>query len=279
VLPGAIVNINVTVENQANVSENFNVTLYANSAIIGKKPVSMKSNSSEIVPFTWNTTSLGEGDYTISALASTVPGEVNIGDNNRTANSPVTILYNGHDIAVISVKHNPLIYQGYSISINVTVKDYGIYNETFNTTVHANAPAIQTLKSILTSGKSAQLTFTWNTTGFAKGNYTIWAYASPVPGETNLANNNCTGGSVLIAKVGDLGGGLPPQFFKCDGVVDGKDLDLFLQCYHGTAPPGAMYLGDLGGGLPPQFFECDGKVNGKDLALFLLCYRGLGPDD
>jgi hypothetical protein len=284
VLPGAIVNINVTVENQATVSENFNVTVYADSGIIGKKSVSLNSNLSKIIPFTWNTTGFGEGDYTISASSSSVPGEVNGENNTKVADTPVTILYNGHDIAVISVKHNPVIYQGYSTSINVTVKDYGIFTETFNTTIHVNILSIQTLNSTLASGKSTQLTFAWNTTGFARDNYTIWAYASPVPGETNLANNNCTGGSVLITVVGDLGGGVPPQFCKCDGKVGGDDLALFLDCYHGTAPKQYMYLGDLGGPYnatdpTPTFFKCDGVVDGKDLDLFLQCYRGLGPDN
>jgi len=86
-----------------------------------------------------------------------------------------------------------------------------------------------------------------------------------------------TGGWILITKVGDLGGGVPPAFFSCDGSVDGKDLALFLQCYKGTAPAEAMYLGDLGGGVPPQFYDCDGKVDGKDLSLFLQCFKGLGP--
>jgi hypothetical protein len=84
-------------------------------------------------------------------------------------------------------------------------------------------------------------------------------------------------GWILVAKVGDLGGGFPPQFFKCDGKVDSKDLSLFLQCYKKTAPPEAMYLGDLGGGFPPQFFKCDGKVDSKDLALFLQCFKGYEP--
>ena len=70
---------------------------------------------------------------------------------------------------------------------------------------------------------------------------------------------------------------MPPQFFKCDGLVDGKDLALFLQCYKGLGPQGAMYLADLGGEMPPKFFKCDGKIDGKDLALFLQCFKGLGP--
>jgi len=79
--------------------------------------------------------------------------------------------------------------------------------------------------------------------------------------------------------LGDLGGGLPPQFFKFDGKVDGIDLALFIQCYKKLAPPEAMYLGDLGGPVNyvPTFFAYDGKVNAYDLALFIQCYKGLGP--
>jgi len=79
---------------------------------------------------------------------------------------------------------------------------------------------------------------------------------------------------ILITKTGDLGGGSPLQFFKCDGKVDDKDLELFI---NKLATPEAMYLADLGGSLPPRFFKSDGKVDGKDFALFLLCYKGLGP--
>jgi hypothetical protein len=34
----------------------------------------------------------------------------------------------------------------------------------------------------------------------------------------------------------DLGGGVPPAFYQCDGIVDGKDLALFLLCYKGSGP-------------------------------------------
>jgi hypothetical protein len=84
-------------------------------------------------------------------------------------------------------------------------------------------------------------------------------------------------GNVTIVKMGDLGGNVPPEFFKFDNKIDGKDLALFLQCFKSTAPSEAMYLADLGGGVPPRFYEYDEKVDGKDLALFLLCYKGPGP--
>jgi hypothetical protein len=106
--------------------------------------------------------------------------------------------------------------------------------------------------------------------------------SNPTPIPLKNENDEIIGyinhGSHKIQKVGDLGGPPPATFFNFDGYVNSMDLALFLQCYHGTAPPEAMYLGDLGGDIPPQFFKCDGKVDGKDLALWLLCFKGLGPD-
>jgi len=80
-------------------------------------------------------------------------------------------------------------------------------------------------------------------------------------------------GLINVTRISDLGGGAPPTILQCDGVVDGKDLALFLLCYKGLAPPNAKYLGDLGSGLPPEFLKFDGKVDRIDLALFLMCFR------
>jgi hypothetical protein len=63
----------------------------------------------------------------------------------------------------------------------------------------------------LESGASTTLTFTWNTTGFAKGNYTLWAYAWPVLGETDTADNTFVDGWVVVAMPGDI---------NADGIVD-----------------------------------------------------------
>jgi len=82
--------------------------------------------------------------------------------------------------------------------------------------------------------------------------------------------------------LGDLGAGAPVPAFgpPFDGLCNGKDLSLFLQCYKGTAGA-SKYLGDLGGGTPvPVYYKFDGAVNGKDLSLFLQSYKtGIpGPD-
>jgi parallel beta-helix repeat protein len=188
-----------------------------------------------------------------------------------------------HNIGIRALMCPKAVGQGYNLSISIEILNYGINTETFNVTTHANKTMIQTIMNLSLSGRSSTIiTFIWNTTGFAKGNYTIWAYASPVLGETDLLDNNCTDGSVLITKVGDLGSrvGSTNTLGVFDGVVTSTDLSLFLQCYKGTAPAQWMYLADLGsrvGGMN-VFFACDGVVTSTDLQLFLLCYKGQGPD-
>jgi len=190
-----------------------------------------------------------------------------------------------HDIGLKVSISKPVIYLGYNLTttINFKIINYGAYTETFNFTFQIDTTK-QQQNITLASLNSTTITFAWNTTGLAKGDYTISAYATPVLGETDTTDNNCTSNSVLITKVGDLGGGTPvPHFFQCDGKVDSSDIALFLQCYRGTAPADTMYLGDLGGyplgSYIPEFFLCDGKVDVADVVLFIRCYRGQGPPE
>jgi hypothetical protein len=121
-----------------------------------------------------------------------------------------------HDIAITNV--NPLktvVGQGYSMHINVTVTNQGDQTETFNGTTYADTTVIQTKTITLESGASKTIAFTWNTAGFAKGNYTISAYAWPVPGETDTLDNRKQDGWVLISIYCDING---------DGIVDISDI-------------------------------------------------------
>jgi hypothetical protein len=146
---------------------------------------------------------------------------VNVGSINptivtmNTDRTLYTVFIEHHDVAVTNVTpYKTVIGQGYSLNINVTAANQGDYEETFNITLYANTTAIATQTITLTSGNSTTITFTWNTTGFAKGNYTISAYASPVSNETDTADNTFTDGWVIVAMVGDITGP--------DGWPDGK---------------------------------------------------------
>jgi hypothetical protein len=192
-------------------------------------------------------------------------------------NRAITEAYVIHDVAITGINTKKIVGQGFITRINITATNHGYSTETFNVTLYANIIPLASQDVTVTSKKSKTITFAWNTTNYVLGNYTIKAIADIVEGEIDIANNTLIDGGLLVTKVGDFGGDTPPQFFKCDGNIDGKDLSLFLQCYKGTAPPEAEYLGDLGSGVPPQFYKSDGKVDGKDLALFLECFKGLGP--
>jgi len=128
----------------------------------------------------------------------------------------ITIQYAIADIATTNVSTSKTVVgQGYNVSLSVTVENQGDYTETFNLTVYANETIIETKEVTLTSGNSTTITFTWNTSGFAKGNYTISAVADTVPGETDTADNTKDDGTVLVSIAGDVNG---------DRLVDISDL-------------------------------------------------------
>jgi len=262
VLPGDFVNINVTVENQGGFNEVFNVTTYVNSKVIGEQIVSLSSGSSATIPFTWDTTGFEKGEYTISASATPVLGEVDTGDNNKAANDIVTILYPGHDVAVFGVKSfKTVIGQGYCANIDVTIKNYGVSTEPFEATTYANTTAIQTKTVTLLSGNKIELTVTWNTTGFSKGNYTISAYAWPVPDETETANNLFVDGWIIVAMIGDITG---PDGWP-DGKVDMRDVRSVAKLF-GVSSPDPRYDSncDITGPTPGV---ADGVIDMRDVRL------------
>jgi hypothetical protein len=143
------------------------------------------------------------------------------------------------DIAVTNVKpYKTIVGQGYNCRINVTVTNEGPFPETFDLTIYAEtlppATPIGTVTvSNLLNSETRTITFTWNTTGFAYGNYTISAYATPVDGEKNTKDNNCTGGTVLVDVAGDVSG--PTQGVP-DGIVNIRDINYIVQLFL-TRPP------------------------------------------
>jgi uncharacterized repeat protein (TIGR01451 family) len=103
------------------------------------------------------------------------------------------------NIAVTNVTPSEFVIEkGSTQAIDVTVANKGYFPETFNLTLYANATAIQTQNVTLLGRNSDIITFLWNTTGFSSGNYTISAYATPLPSETNTADNTYTDGTVQI---------------------------------------------------------------------------------
>jgi parallel beta-helix repeat protein len=133
-------------------------------------------------------------------------------DSNNKDNYPLMKPYAltvGHDVAITGVvTGQTLIDQGLIDTVTVTAANKGQYNETFEVTAYASGTVIGTQQvTNLGSANQVTLTFTWNTTGLV-GTYTISAYATPVSGETNLADNTFVDGTVQIIS-GGSGGRVP----------------------------------------------------------------------
>jgi outer membrane protein assembly factor BamB len=84
---GFSTSINVTVANPGNFNETFKVTVYANATSIATHIVTLTSGKSTTITFTWNTTRVPCGKYTISAYAAIVPSETNLANNYFTGGS------------------------------------------------------------------------------------------------------------------------------------------------------------------------------------------------
>jgi hypothetical protein len=111
-----------------------------------------------------------------------------------------------HDIAVIGVTpSNITVNPGDIVLINITVQNQGFFNEIFDVAAYYGRSVytniVQEQWVGLHAGVSKTLTFTWNTTGLAPGNYTISAYAYPVPLETDTADNGLGAGDLYLASV------------------------------------------------------------------------------
>ena len=168
------------------------------------------------------------------------------------------------NVAVTDVGlYKAIVGQGSSLNVTVAVLDPGDYPETFNVTLCANTTEIETLETTLSSGNSAIITFIWNTTAIEKGMYIMGAYAWPVLGETDISDNNFTGGWVVVAGVGDLTGGTPNALdFVPDGKVDISDVAVVARFFGQKAPPAPANC-DVSG---PTIGVPDGKIDITDVA-------------
>jgi hypothetical protein len=99
-----------------------------------------------------------------------------------------------------------VVGRGLSLLFDLTLENRGSFTETFNTTAYANTTTVYTKEVPLTSGNDTTITFVWDTTGFAYGNYTMSACATPVSAETNTTEDTVFGGWVVITIPGDING-------------------------------------------------------------------------
>jgi hypothetical protein len=219
----SIVKINVTAENQGEVPETFDVTLYYDNNQIGTTSIiNMLGGGIQILSFTWSTSGLPIGEYTLKATATEVPGEVDLTDNTLIFNP----LYIGlRDIAITNITPSKTITNDTTVYINITTEnngETGTPSQTFNITLQYGTKTIgtQTVAN-LTVGSTKTLTFMWNTMVVPAGAHLISAIATTVPGETNTENNVLA--TVIIETIlGDVTG---------EGTVDILDIATVAKAY------------------------------------------------
>jgi hypothetical protein len=162
-----------------------------------------------------------------------------------------------HDIAVTNLttckdgcKPMRTLFRGYTAHVNVTVVNDGNFTESFSVTAYANTTVIGT-QVVLGLGPSSQtiVTFVWNASGYAVANYTLSAYAAPVLGETDTADNSYTDGIIKVVIVGDING---------DNDVDIKDVSSVAKAF-GTSIGQPLYN-------PNGDFNDDHEIDIKDVS-------------
>ncbi|MBS7281430.1 MAG: hypothetical protein KIH09_16550, partial [Candidatus Freyarchaeota archaeon] len=211
------VNITVTVKNKGNIDETFNLYVYYDSYVIGVETItSLPPNQEKNVTFTWDTTGVAEGNYTIKAEAPPVPYETNVGDNTLT-DGKVWVMTHFHDVAIIDITFKNWIYQGGIVQINVTAQNMGDFTETFDIKAYYNTTIIGTIHvTNLAPGSSYTAQFTLNTSTLTPCHtYIISGEATIIPYEYNEENNFLVGGTLKIRIIGDVNG---------DNKVDLKDV-------------------------------------------------------
>ena len=119
---------------------------------------------------------------------------------------------NIHNIALTNITlSKTIVGQTYTMSINVTAKNVGTADETFNLTFYVESQAtnktvsIQTQNINLKHAASTIITFIWNTSGFDIGQYTVIVYAWPVLNESET-DDNILYDEVYVTIPGDING-------------------------------------------------------------------------
>jgi len=177
--------------------------------------------------------------------------------SNNVDRYPLVQPFNPHDIGITNIIPSAtIIVQGSTITIDLKILNYGMYDETFTATTYANTFIINIQTITLTKRNSITITFSWNTQGFTKGVYTISAVATTVPDETDTADNSFTDGVVVkVTYLGDFDG---------DFDVDYDDIVYFVTAY-------IRYWSGQGKD-PMCDFDKDCDIDYDDIVAFVTAY-------
>ncbi len=210
--------IYVTVENQGNFTETFGVAApYYQGVVI---PTSV-----QWITF-WSMGDVNRNGYIDETDAQLIVDRMGTDDPDRDLNQDGVV--DMTDVLICALHIGEDIWMHFGLPLPPTGTQRGVK---------------------LYSGIQTTLTLTWNTTGFAKGNYTVSANATTVSGEIDIADNSYTDGTVRVNMVGDVA----PPF----GTVNILDI-LYVAVHFGAEIPEPRYD-------PNADVDCNGVINILDI--------------
>lgn len=159
----------------------------------------------------------------------------------------------------------PLVCKGYTARVNVTILVGAIFAQNLIAIAYANSTIIGTKTlSNLAADTQTIITFIWNTTEFAKGDYTLWVHAISIPLGMETEDSQIDG-YVTVSMVGDV---------IFDGKVDVKDVYAVARAYgtspEGPNPPGRKYNPNLD-------INDDGRIDVRDYYIVCKQYGEVDP--
>jgi hypothetical protein len=251
--------INVRVENQGNYGLSLNVTLNASRPLVSVVNINL-----------YGSTTSGWG---FSSETMTIPGPIIAVNKGDLVNLTLTSLdgqthnffvdYNGNTAYDLGEPISPDFCPPphYVLTLNYqfiagTLGAFTYYCQYQPSIMHGTfvvtAPPVSNIQIgkqtiFLSSGASANVTFNWATTGFARAPYDLIGYACPLTGEADLTDNTFTYSVVKVTIPGDVNG----DFF-----VNIGDVGLITANWQKGVPPappnvdingnGIINIGDVG---------------------------------
>jgi len=232
VVIGDIVKVSVTVKNEGDFSETFNLTIYVDSSPINQTLVeNLEPDEERLVVFCWNTSFFTEGNYTLTAEAVSLPEENDIADNlcysgTIEVRSPAKPPSFRHDIKISYVNlPKKVVYLNEEINLTVRIENVGSETEFFSVKVFLNESLLlESSNSILEPNRTLEVSFTLNFSSIAAGKYVLKVLAGPVENEMDTKNNVYT--SKIEVKVKNI-----PAASADDALTDASAVGLLVTAF------------------------------------------------
>lgn len=167
------------------------------------------------------------------------------------------------EVTNITFIEKTVVWPGYVVCANATIRNTpSFFTENVTVIFYVNRISIAEVNMTLASGESANLSFSWNTTEYPKGNYTVEIFCSK---PQRFVGHYHVVGWVIVSMVGDLTG---PDGWP-DGKCDIRDIGTVAVLY-GVIYPNPRYD-------PNCDVNNDKKIDIKDIATVAIHYGEIDP--